>query len=191
MASHAANNAAHSAASALETSVGNAHDAAVESALDALKAARWAANDSSLEAIAISDIQTISCLNLGRPSEAGLPLQWNDTRLGPLWPNGPPAWHIRAEEVCRELENDLQNLPDTNLSPLSPESIARLEDRAKLDQMWSDGKLERYRGQVLIYAEDTIFAHGQTLDAIVDEAEKKAQAKGVSPDRLVYYFVLR
>jgi hypothetical protein len=80
---------------------------------------------------------------------------------------------------------------EPNVAPLSPNLIAKLNDQNKLDQWWNEGKLDRYRGQVLIFADDTIYAHGRTLDAILDKAEKKAQANGVSPNRLLIYFVLR
>lgn len=32
---------------------------------------------------------------------------WDDARLGPLWPDGVPEWHLKAEQDLRELQAKL------------------------------------------------------------------------------------
>ena len=51
-----------------------------------------------------ADIKKLLDLKLGKPREPGEPIRWNDSRLGPLWPDGPPKWYVDAEQACRELE---------------------------------------------------------------------------------------
>jgi hypothetical protein len=142
-----------------------------------------------VRAAVAADIVKLGSLNLGRPGEPGEPIRWNDPRLGPLWPDGPPDWYVRAEQACRDLEDQLRNLPNPNEEPLHPIIIAQLEDHAWLDQLWSDGELDDYRGEFVIAAERTIFAHGRNLLKTRQRAEKKAQKQGIPPERLTDYFV--
>jgi Family of unknown function (DUF5678) len=86
-----------------------------------------------------------------------------------------------AEPIRREREMD-ENAYDELLE-------AQVEDRAWLDQMRGEGKLDKYRGQYVIAAEKHIFAHSRNLAKILPQAEKKAQAKGIPCDRLVLYFM--
>jgi hypothetical protein len=79
---------------------------------------------------------------------------------------------------------------DEDFAPIGPELLYRLREQQKLNQMYSDGKLDRYRGEYVIFAADTIFAHGRNLLKVREKAEKKAQAKGISAEQLVDFFVL-
>ena len=67
--------------------------------------------------------------------------------------------------------------------------VDQLEDRAWLDQMRGEGKLEKYRGEYVFAAEKQIFSHGRNLGKVEAQAEKKAKAKGIDPERLVIYFL--
>jgi hypothetical protein len=35
------------------------------------------------------------------------PTGWDDPRLGPLWPDGVPEWHLKAEQELRDLQAKL------------------------------------------------------------------------------------
>lgn len=135
------------------------------------------------------DIQKLLDLKLGKPGEEGEPIRWNDPRLGPLWPDGPPQWYTETEQACRKLEGELRNMPDPDTPPDDPLLESQIEDRAWLDQLRGEGKLDKYRGEYVIAAEKQIFAHGRNLVKVHPLAEKKAQAKGITAERLILYFM--
>jgi hypothetical protein len=141
------------------------------------------------EATRDSDLSKFLELNLGKPGEPGQPIRWNDPRLGPLWPQGEPEWYTQAVRACRELEEKLRSLPDPNAPLLPWYIVAQMEDRAWLDQLQTEGKLEVYRGEFVIAAEKVIYAHGRSLLKAREKAEQKAQKQGVPTERLTDYFV--
>jgi hypothetical protein len=73
--------------------------------------------------------------------------------------------------------------------PLDPQVVARLATRDLLDKLCAAGRLAAYSGEHVIFANDTVFAHGPNLLQARQEAEAKAQLAGVSADELVDYFV--
>ena len=83
----------------------------------------------------------------------------------------------------------MSNLSEMN-APL-PDLLleAQIEDRAWLDQLRGNGKLDKYRGQYVIAAAKQIFSHGRNLAKVLPQAEKKAQAKGIPSTQLVLYFM--
>lgn len=70
-----------------------------------------------------------------------------------------------------------------------PDILAQLAEFARLDQLQNEGKLLQYRGEYLIAGAGQIFAHGPSLYDARREAESKAAAAGVPPERLADYFV--
>jgi hypothetical protein len=69
--------------------------------------------------------------------------------------------------------------------------IARLDTHDRMDRMYLDRKLNRYRGEFIISDGETIFAHGRNLLKTRELGEKKAQARGIPLGVLVNYFVPR
>jgi hypothetical protein len=155
----------------------------------AASAAASAAADEAIYTAANADLKKLLDLKLGKPGEHGEPIRWNDPRLGPLWPKGEPEWYVKAQQKCRELEEQLRNLPDPNAPPDDPLFIAQWEAWRKLDVMRDEGKLNEYRGEYVIWSNGTIFAHGRNLLKVRLQAEELAGAKGINPDQLLDYFV--
>jgi hypothetical protein len=55
--------------------------------------------------------------------------------------------------------------------------------------MYNEGKLGEYRGEFVIWANGEIFAHGRKFLSVRLHAEKLAEAKGISRNQLIDYFV--
>ena len=128
-----------------------------------------------------SDLMKLLSLNLGKPGTLGEPIRWNDSRLGPLWPDGPPEWHVKAEKMCRELEEQLRDLPDPSQPPLSPEMKAREFDAfEQLDKQYTSGSLAKYAGGYVISDGETVFAHGRNLQ----KAQRAGDQEGCGPEHL-------
>jgi hypothetical protein len=138
---------------------------------------------------AFTDLQKLLSLNIGKPGEPGEPILWNDPRLGPLWPAEPPEWYVRVEQACQELEEQLGQLRDPKTQPDDVELHPQIEEWRKLEAMYSEGKLDEYRGEFVIWGNGEIFAHGRKLLSVRLQAEKLAEVKGISRDQLIDYFV--
>jgi hypothetical protein len=91
------------------------------------------------------------------------------------------------DEDGRPVKDD--DVDDPNAPPPDAMMEAQKEDWFALDQMYTDGKLDQYRGEFVFYANGTMFGHGRSLVDHSGPAEAKALAAGVAPERLVYYFV--
>jgi hypothetical protein len=65
----------------------------------------------------------------------------------------------------------------------------QFEEWRKIDEWYSAGRLNEYRGEYVIWGGGEIFAHGRNLFDIRINAEKLAESKGISPSRLIDYFV--
>jgi hypothetical protein len=135
------------------------------------------------------DLKNLLDLKLGNPNELGEPIPWNDPRLGPLWPGGPPEWYIEAENECRELEERLRNTPDIKALPNDPLLGPHRAEWLKLDELYNEGKLNEYRGEYVIWGDGKVFAHGRHLLNIRLQAEELAGSKGINPNQLIDYFV--
>jgi hypothetical protein len=175
------------AASAATVSVATTYNAVSNNAALAAAAAYSAIAGNT--AAADTDLQKLLDLNLGKPGEPGEPIRWNDPRLGPLWPDGEPEWYTAAERACRELEDELRNLPEPSAGPSDPVLEAQFEEWRKLDVLYNEGKLNKYRGEYVIWADGEIFAHGRHLLNVRLQAEELAGAKGITPNQLIDYFV--
>lgn len=89
--------------------------AAMESA-DGADEAAWAADfastaprftDPAVWKAVSFDLHRLYKLHAQRAAPTG----WDDPRLGPLWPDGLPEWHARAERELRDLQQRLANRP--------------------------------------------------------------------------------
>jgi len=138
---------------------------------------------------AVADITKLLQLHLGKPSELGEPIRWNDPRLGPLWPDGPPAWHVEAEKLLRELENTIADLPAPDRAPLAPSVKAQLATIRWLDKQLNLGVLDKYSGEYVLAANEQILAHGTYLGKVRKAAEKKAKALQIPTEVIAVYFV--
>ncbi len=137
-----------------------------------------------------ADVATLLTLNLGAPGELGQPTRWDDPRLGPLWPQGEPAWYTEVVAACEDLERRLLTAPVAPSEP-SPSAavVERRKARAALEQLHRDGRFAAFVGEYVVFrtddlAPDHMLAHGPSLFAVRREAERTAAA-----DLLVDYFV--
>lgn len=189
--------AAGDTASAASSSAAHAASAAnpIHDTIDAIIASADACSEADLGPLpavraAVADIATVRALGLGAPGELGLPVRWDDPRLGPLWPNGEPEWYTEVVAACADLEAQLRRVPDTSAPPTAADAPdATCADREWLDQLKGAGKLVEYRGQYVIAAEKSILAHGRRLADVRSEAERTARAKNIPVDRFVLSFV--
>jgi hypothetical protein len=188
-ASATAVNAAFAALLASDSFVGCTREAVHEAVADACAAAALAARSDDITAAVFADIATLRALKLGKPGEPGEPIRWNDSRLGPLWPNGEPEWYTKAVQVCCELEEQLRDLPDPNAPPDDPAFVAHAMEYLKAEQWYNEGKFDEYRGEYVFFSDGIIFGHGRNLADLRPIAEEKAAAAGIPPERLVDYFV--
>lgn len=136
-----------------------------------------------------ADLTKLLQLNLGKPGELGEPIRWNDPRLGPLWPDGPPPWYVEAEKQLRELENRIADLPTPGRAPIAPSVLAQLATIRWLDKQFDLGVLDKYMGQYVLAANEQILAHGTYLGKVRKAAEKKAKALQIPSEVIAVYSV--
>jgi hypothetical protein len=111
------------------------------------------------------------------------------------WRDGKVVWLTPAEifagygldENGRARSNEEPG--SKTLAITDPDVLAPLEQFAWLDRLQCAGQLNRYRGEYLIAGAGQIFAHGPSLLDARREAEPKAAAAGIPPERLAGYFV--
>jgi hypothetical protein len=193
----AADTASAVAAEAAASAAAHLRDAALVAAADAAHAARESAASAAASAFdsipdateALLDLMRLLRLKLGGPNEPGEPIRWNDPRLGPLWADGPPEWHVKAGQACRELEEQLRTLPNPNAPPDDPALLAQAAEYLKAEQWYCEGKFNAYRGEYVFFSDGVIYGHGRNLADLRPLAEEKAAAVGIPPERLVDYFV--
>jgi hypothetical protein len=141
------------------------------------------------ELAAATDLKIILNLNLGKPGDLGEPIRWDDPRLGPLWPDGVSESSVKVERECRDLEEKLNQLSSPSGTQDDVELHPQIGEWRRLEAMYTEGRLDEYRGEFVIWANGEIFAHGRKLLSVRLQAEKLAEAKGISPDHLINYFV--
>jgi hypothetical protein len=112
------------------------------------------------------------------------------------WRDGQVVWITPAETFARYGLNEngrpkaeAREEPPQDEILSDPAVLAQIEQFAWLDQLQCAGQLNQYRGEFLIAGARQIFAHGTSLEDACREAEPKAAAAGVSPERLAWYFV--
>jgi len=141
------------------------------------------------EIAASSDLKNLLNLKLGKSGELGEPIRWNDPRLGSLWPDGTSECYAKVERARQELEDKLKQLSNPNEPNEDAELHPQIGEWRKLEEMFTEGKLNEYRGEFIIWANGEVFGHGRKLLSVRLQAEKMAEARGISPDQLINYFV--
>jgi hypothetical protein len=105
---------------------------------------------------------------------------------------GKVVW-VTPAEIFARYGLDVNGRPKPKEEPVPPPDPlleAQIPDLFALDQMYTDGKLDQYRGEFVFYANGTIFGHGRSLVEHRPKAEAAAAAAGIPPERLLDYFVL-
>jgi hypothetical protein len=111
---------------------------------------------------------------------------WDDPRLGPLWPEGAPEWHKKAEQELRELKAKLANRPDPFASPIPDGTRRQLVDLRKIDELAKQGAFQDLHGQYVLVYDGQLVGHGPDLG----EARQLAAEKcGVPLSHLVYRYI--
>ena len=179
------------AAAAAATAAGGASGAvnASDAATYAANAAAYASNDDARAAawkVTSRDVARVRKI-VDLSKSGGIPLTgWDDPRLGPLWPDGPPEWHQKAEQLLRELKDKLANRPDPFAPPVSNEKLTQIKDANFLSALHRRGELDQFSGCHVIAYREQIVGHGRDLAAVRAEV---AGRLGVPETRLATTFV--
>ena len=111
---------------------------------------------------------------------------WDDPRLGPLWPDGVPEWHKKAEQELRELKEKLANRPDPFAPPIPEETRRQLADLRKINELAEQGAFkDLHREYVLVY-DGQLVGHGPDL---AEARQLAAEKCGVPLSQLVYRYI--
>jgi hypothetical protein len=70
-----------------------------------------------------------------------------------------------------------------------PLLMAQMEDWRWMDELRNEGKLDAYRGEYVFAANRLILGHGRDLFALRPVVEAKAAEQGISPERIIDYFM--
>jgi len=133
------------------------------------------------------EVVRAAIVDLHRLRQIPAPLTgWDDPRLGPLWPDGPPEWHRKGERQIRELKDKLDGRPDPGEPPIPDEMLAQMQDARELTEKYNRGELTAYRGNHVLIYRGQIVGHGPDLSAVRKEV---AERIGVPAVRLVTTFV--
>jgi hypothetical protein len=144
-----------------------------------------------LFAAQLADQRTLAALNLGEPGTPGGPVRWDDPRLGPLWPDGPPAWYAAAEVACRERGAELTSPPADEAAGdwLTDDVLTQIAGVEWLKREEEAGRLRPYRGQYVVAANHTILGHDPALLQARRAAAAAAARAGIPEGHLADYFV--
>ena len=159
---------------------------------DAVAAAAGDAYAYTHSAAAQDDVRAATAVDFSRIKQlaqaaGAIPLsRWDDPRLGPLWPEGAPAWHTKAERELRELKDEIANRPDPFAPPVGAEKLAQIKDFNFLSGLHRRGGLDGFGGSYVIAFREQIVGHGRDLAAARAEV---AARLGVPETRLATTYV--
>jgi hypothetical protein len=110
--------------------------------------------------------------------------------LGPFEVPGIPLFRDAPSLYLGKAVRNLRSSAEWNPMAQSDSMLEeQFEEWRKIDEWYSAGRLNEYRGEYVIWGGGEIFAHGRNLFDIRINAEKLAESKGISPSRLIDYFV--
>jgi hypothetical protein len=182
--------AADAAAAANRAADGYAANRAADAAVDAAVISSsicsdlTAAPDSTAWNAASLDVVRLRELLTSEPTTR--PTGWDDPRLGPIWPDGPPAWHRKAEEEVRKLKERLASRFAPPAEDVPPEVSSQMADVQLLTDMQNRGELEPYAGGYVAVLNLAVVGHGLSATALIDEMSARFR---VPPARVAVQYV--